>query len=327
MSDFSVQTKALNSGSGAFQGVSREVQSIADDARRILNQTRSIITIRLAQTNKSQAVYSSISNCSRDMVNLSNALNKISSIYNTYEKRVASKDVSASFENAHNISAALEGITGGVGANGAQNNWFDKYLKILGIPSWIGDFLESISNSFKGLARIPFVKELIDGIKGSSTALPILGIFLSAPNFANSVLELYKEVKDGGNFLNELFDTLASGTRFGGSAAQVWAIGTEFAEKFDKTAGAYICIAAAALDFISEGMETYDKVSADGKVDMGDIGEMGIRASVKGLDSLFCFGFVNEDWLSDRIIEWADNRGEELRETINNVKEFLNSIA
>lgn len=325
MSDFSVQTKALNSGSGAFQGVSREVQAIADDARRILNQTRSIITIRLAQTNKSQAVYSSISNCSRDMVNLSNALNKISSIYNTYENRVASKDVSASFENAHNISAALEGITGGVGSNGAENSWFDKYLEFLGIPSWIGDFLNGICDEFQGLARIPWVKKLLDGIKGSGTVIPIVSLFLSAPNLANSVLELYKEIKDGGNFFDELLSTIASGGRFGGSAAQVWTIGTDAAKKI-APALVYLNIAAAGLDFASEVSETYDRLAADGKVDMDDIAEMGIRGSIKGLDSLFCFGLLDEDAVSEAIMNWADDLGTDIGNTVLEVKEFFKSI-
>lgn len=311
MSDFSVQTKALNSGSDAFKGVSRDVQSIAEDARRILSQTRNTITIRLAQSNKSGAVYSSISNCSRDLTNLSSALNKISSIYNRYEQNIASKDISDSFENAHNISAALEGITGGVGGNGAENNWFDKYLEILGIPSWIGDLLEGITNDIQGLSQFDFIKKIIDGIKGSSTAIPIIGLFLSAPNFANSVLELYKEIKNGGGFWDELLSVVSSGGKFTGSAAQVWTIGTEAAKKL-APAMVYLNIALAGIDFISEGIETYDKVSADGKVDMNDIAEMGIRSSIKGLDSLFCFGLLDEDKVSEFIMNWAKNKGNEI---------------
>ena len=210
--------------------------------------------------------------------------------------------------------------------NSVKANWFDNYLKYIEGSSSIGDFLSAICDKFQGLARIPQLNKLLDSISGSSIAVPIISLYLSAPGLASSILELYKEIRSGGNFFDEIFGTGGATIKFSGAASQVATIGNKTAITKLAPILIYLNIAASGFDFASKSIETYDKLASDGCVDMGDWGEIGIRSSIKGLDTLFCFGLLNEDSVSDNIINWADETGKNIGEAYLKAKEFFPNL-
>ena len=93
MADFEVRTDCLRDASERLNRTHHQVREISGEAKRILSNTRGSITARLAMHLQRAVVCTSITNCATDCKNISNTLEKIASVYESREKKVASEEL------------------------------------------------------------------------------------------------------------------------------------------------------------------------------------------------------------------------------------------
>lgn len=94
MADFSVKVQVINNTQDAFSAMSGRLATIADEAKYVISQVGRTAVGDLFDTIQSFKTHNDINNCSVDMKNLANALEKIAQLYNTTEKCIINKDFS-----------------------------------------------------------------------------------------------------------------------------------------------------------------------------------------------------------------------------------------
>lgn len=187
MADFAVQTKQLVVVSNNLKNTSNQIKSIADEAKRIIGQTRYSISVRLDKSFKSGVVYSSINNCSKDMKSLASALSKASSIYNQYEANIESK---GKFENV-GAAAVLAGISlaenGKNGNNNGVKSKISEFLTdLLESGGFLGKFLSVTSSSMIGIKSgnwADFLKTFKKGYETIDDTIKATKKYLGYKNF------------------------------------------------------------------------------------------------------------------------------------------------
>ena len=161
MADFQININQVSALSREFSESSRRVKSIATEARSVLNQTRYSITVRIAQSLRSSATYSSISNCSTDLKNLSVGLEKAMNLYSRYENNISDKNLSidditdkavAAANTASSASTSLGKtllkLVESVGLAGASAGFLNQGYKAIKSGKW-SDFLKTINSGYK----------------------------------------------------------------------------------------------------------------------------------------------------------------------------------
>lgn len=184
MADFAVQTKQLMVVSNNLKSTSTQINSIAEESKRILGQIRYSLSIRLDWSHKSGVVYTSINNCSKDMKSLASALSKASSIYNQYEANIESK---GKFENV-GMAAVLAGLAGI--EQGKNSNIKSKIAELL------SDVLEG-GGFFGGLLSV--ASSAMIGASSGSWA-DFLKSFKKGYKTIDDVIEATKKYKGYKNF-------------------------------------------------------------------------------------------------------------------------------
>ena len=160
MSDFSVKTQSLSQAANQFDSISNKIDNIADEARAIINNTRSSISYRLVEYGKATVIHSSISNSATDMRNLSKALDKSADLYEKYERIVMGKDSSKTSGNndskkkdiRFNHEKLFKDMLKKVGVFGIAYAAGDSFGKGITGGKW-SDFLKGIKSTFDAFRK------------------------------------------------------------------------------------------------------------------------------------------------------------------------------
>ena len=177
--------------------------------------------------------------------------------------------------------------------------------------------------------------------KKYQTSAGVISIVGSVCGFTKDAIKTYKTLTDdnvgGGKKVAQIMDLGNSGTGVARSvttfslgkkqltrtvtAKYKWDVSATNKTKLAK-ANTIVSLVGVGFSTISGGAERYDAVAADGFVDAGDIGEIGINGSVKGLTSIIntaTFGLSDAVFdlsgksgaISDGIVNFAENQGAE----------------
>ncbi|MCM1577914.1 MAG: hypothetical protein NC078_03845 [Ruminococcus sp.] len=139
-------------------------------------------------------------------------------------------------------------------------------------------FNDLLGSSFDVLASVGKVMEIIDFFAdGTISFSDIAGTFSNSESVIESVLKITEAVSD--------YKFIPSATT---AVKDTVMIGGKYVGKFTQ----YLPVAGVIFDTIYSGAKTYDRVSADGKVNKKDWGEIGFDAGMDGLiacgEALIC---------------------------------------
>lgn len=93
MANFEVKIDSLANAADQLEHINHEVRKVSNEAKRILSDTRSSITARLAIHLQRAVVCSNINNCAADYKNLAHTLDVAARHYRLCEARVESKEL------------------------------------------------------------------------------------------------------------------------------------------------------------------------------------------------------------------------------------------
>ena len=305
MSNFEVETHVLLQSAENLERISSRVQNIAEEAKAVVNRTRSTISSRLIDSGKSYVLYSGISMCSTDMRNLSGGLKSAVDSYTLAEQRVLSIGQSQQYQSAwnsqSNYASIIKGVTFTDYIEGLHKKAFN-YQDETGKNSDYIDYLSKIAKAFNKLTKkeglsltsdvFSYISALVGIADSSKNVSPsnvssnFLTLLKSSGGLWNGIYKYYEKK------LNP-YDASKLSDKFGGASSALTVIGS---------------LASLAKDGISvydvfadPESNTYDKSSEIIKL-LGSVGALGDNAYKTFLDSTKALQMVNTSGVQNQIL-------------------------
>lgn len=258
-----------------------------------------------------------------DEINAKNILKKFGSLTDIISE--ISKKISDGSEKkidlASSISKYLSSLIGFFGEEKSGMTGYSNLLKLMSSSTGVYSSLYSTIEKYSSAMNAVSLSETW------GRYIPAIGMIGSGIGFSQKFLEAWKEEK-GYDKTAKWVEAIGGGVKFGGGIFKFMSYSPKILQVTSDNAlnisykavsagskaqniSVYLRIASAGFSTISTGIKSYGKYSNNGSqsLDMGDIGAIGIDASISGLNELFLFGLLDAEKASAGVKDWAGGWG------------------